>query len=72
MKFLNSGTGREKSPVWSSRANRFFYWASNFISSFLHWSKKSLSKAKVLANKIVGVNCLKDELEDKDFSSPVG
>ena len=73
MKFLNSGTGREKSPVWSSPTSRFSCWASNFISCFPHWSKKSLSKAKVLANKIVaGVNCLKDKLEYKDFSSPVG
>ena len=62
MKFLNSGTGCEKSPVWSSQTSRFFCWASNFISSFPHWFKKSLSKAKVLANKIVGANCLKAKL----------
>ena len=61
MKFLISGTGREKNPVWSSRTSRFSCWASNFISSFPHWSKKSLSKAKVLANKIVGANCLKGQ-----------
>ena len=61
MKFLNSGKKKKKSPVWSARTSRFFYWASNFISSFLHWSKKSLSKAKVMANKIVGANCLKGQ-----------